>query len=282
MWQYERDGLTFDVFDAGPAQGPTVLLLHGFPQDHTAWDEVAPLLHAAGLRTQAPDLRGYSPGARPRDRAAYRMGEVTDDLVALLDAVGVDRAHVVGHDWGGSAAWSLANLHPDRVASLTVLSTPHPAAMRWAWTHTRQALTSWYMLFFQLPWLPERLFAPRLPGFLRSSGVPAEQAQRYVARLAQPGALTAALGWYRGIPATMRAGGGGGRTRVPTTYVWGRHDIALDRPAAEKTAEFVAGPYEFIELDAGHWRPEREPGAVADAVLARVRSAGEPGAQPGA
>ena len=279
MWQYTRDGLTFDVFDGGPEQGPPVLLLHGFPQDHTAWDDVAARLHAAGLRTMAPDLRGYSPGARPGDRAAYRMGEVTADLIALLDAAGVDRAHVVGHDWGGAAAWALANRHPDRVASLTVLSTPHPAAMRWAWTHSRQALTSWYMLFFQLPWLPERLFGPRLPGFLRGSGVPEEQARRYVARLAQPGALTAALGWYRGMPATMRAGGGGGRTRVPTTYVWGRHDIALDRPAAEKTAEFVAAPYEFIELDAGHWLPEREPAAVADAVIARVRSvAGRPGA----
>ena len=272
MWQYERDGLTFDVYDTGPREGAVVLLLHGFPQDHTSWDGVTPRLHAAGLRTLTPDLRGYSPGARPLDRAAYRMGEVVADLVALLDAAGVDRAHVVGHDWGGSAAWALTGRHPGRVASLTVLSTPHPAAMRWAWTHTRQALTSWYMLFFQLPWLPERLSGPRLPEFLRRTGVPEEQVRRYAARLAEPGALTAALGWYRGIPATMRAGGGGGRTRVPTTYVWGRHDVALDRPAAEKTAEFVSAPYEFVELDAGHWLPENEPDAVAEAVVARVRS----------
>lgn len=270
MWQYHRDGLTFDVFDDGPREGPVVLLLHGFPQDHTTWDAVAPRLHAAGLRTLAPDLRGYSPGARPRDRAAYRMGEITADLTALLDAAGVERAHVVGHDWGGSAAWSLANRHPEQVASLTALSTPHPAAMMWAWKHSRQALTSWYMLFFQLPWLPEHLAGPRLPDSLRRSGLPEEQTRRYAARLAEPGALTAALGWYRGMPATARAGGGGGRTRVPTTYVWGRHDFALSRPAAEKTAEFVAAPYEFIELDAGHWLPETEPGAVADAVLSRV------------
>ena len=276
MWQYHRDGLTFDVLDSGPRDGEPVLLLHGFPQDHTAWDAVTPLLHAAGLRTLAPDLRGYSPGARPRSRAAYRMGEITADLVALLDAAGLDRAHVVGHDWGGSAAWSLAGRQPQRVASLTVLSTPHPAAMLWAWTHTRQALVSWYMLAFQLPWLPERIVGPRLASSLRRSGVPAEHAQRYAARLAEPGALTAALGWYRGIPATRKERGGGGRTRVPTTYIWGRHDFALSRAAAERTAGYVAAPYEFIELDAGHWLPENEPQAVADAVVARVHSAAGP------
>src|SRR6478609_967008 len=112
MWQYHRDGLTFDVLDSGPRDGEPVLLLHGFPQDHTAWDAVAPLLHAAGLRTLAPDQRGYSPGARPQGRAAYDMGELVADAVALLDAADVTRAHVVGHDWGGSVAWALAERHP--------------------------------------------------------------------------------------------------------------------------------------------------------------------------
>ncbi len=161
--QFSRDGLTFQVRDEGPVDADrTVLLLHGFPQTPSAFDGVAPALHEAGLRTLAPAQRGYSPGARPTARSAYRIGAIADDAVALLDAAGVDQAHVLGHDWGGMAAWALAGLHPERVASLTVLSTPHPAALGWSFTHSSQGLRSWYMGFFQLPWLPERLIAGRM------------------------------------------------------------------------------------------------------------------------
>ena len=124
-----RDGLVFDVRDDGPAGGEAVVLLHGWPQDHTAWRRVTPLLHAAGLRTLAPDQRGYSRGARPSRPTAYGMRELVADVVALLDQAGVDRAHLVGHDWGGSVAWAVAERHPERLRSLTVLSTPHHRAM---------------------------------------------------------------------------------------------------------------------------------------------------------
>jgi len=275
MERFERDGLVFDVTDGGPPEGEAVVLLHGFPQDRTAWDAVTPLLQAQGLRTLAPDQRGYSPGARPRGRAAYRMSECARDVVALLDAAGVERAHIVGHDWGGGAAWAFATRYPDRTRSLVVLSTPHPAAMAWAFTHSRQALTSWYMAFFQLPWLPERLVPRTLAATLSRSGLPPDHVRRYVDRMREPGALAGALGWYRGMPATMRAGSGGAthRVKVPTTYVWGRKDFALGRAAAEKTADFVTGPYRFVELDAGHWLPENEPGPVAGAILDQVHAA---------
>lgn len=267
---YRRDGLVLDVRDAGPADGEPVVLLHGFPQDAGAWDRVAPQLHQAGLRTLAPDQRGYSPGARPRGRRAYRMAELVGDVLALLADRGLTRAHVVGHDWGGAVAWALAGVQPARVSTLTVLSTPHPAAMAAAMTSSRQALSSWYMAAFQLPLLPEAVLGRTLRRTLVRSGLPAEDARRYARRMAEPGALSAALGWYRALPFAGRDAVP--PVRVPTTYVWGARDFALGRRAAELTARQVRGPYRFAELAAGHWLPERSADDVAALVLDRVRS----------
>lgn len=266
---FTRDDLTFDVTDEGPLDGPVVVLLHGFPVDRTSWDVVAPMLHQAGMRTLAPDQRGYSPGARPAGRAAYVMSELVGDVVALLDAAEVDHAHVVGHDWGGGVAWSIAGSVPERVATVTVLSTPHPGAMNRAFKTFGQARRSWYMAAFQVPWLPEQVLPRSFASGLRKSGLPAAKAEHYATRMREPGALTAGINWYRALPLSR---GAAHRVRVPATYVWGRHDPFLGRRAAELTAEHVIAPYEFVELDEGHWLPERAPRAVADAVIARVGS----------
>jgi pimeloyl-ACP methyl ester carboxylesterase len=268
MDRFSRDGLTFSVADEGPAEGEAVVLLHGWPQDRSSFAEVVPLLHASGLRTLVPTQRGYTPQARPRDRRAYRTSETASDVLALLDAAGLPQAHVVGHDWGGAQAWALGAWHPERVSSLTVLSTPHPAAMAAALVSGGQALRSWYMGLFQLPVLPELLVSRTLRRTLAQSGLPAEHVERYVHAMTEPGALTGSLNWYRGLPFSARPAVG--RVGVPTTYVWGRHDFALGRPAAERTASFVRGPYRFVELDAGHWLPEANPEEVAEAVLARI------------
>jgi len=261
---FERIGLRFPVVDGGDPDGPAVVLLHGFPQLPSSFDRVLPALHAAGLRTLVPTARGYAPGGRPPTRREYGAAETAADVVALLDAAGLDRAHVVGHDWGGAQAWAAAAAYPERIASLTVLSTPHPAAMLWAFRHSNQALKSWYMGFFQLPGLPELAAGRTLAKTLRSSGLPESDVTAYTQAMAEPGALTGALNWYRGMPfASPRTSA---RTAVPTTYVWGRKDFALGRAAAEKTADFVDGAYRFVELDAGHWLPEREPDAVAAAI----------------
>ena len=269
MDHFERSGLRFDVLDAGPADGETIVLLHGFPQQPSCYDGVARRLHDAGLRTLVPTQRGYSPSAFPRRRRDYRTSELTDDVLALLDAAGVQRAHIVGHDWGGWLAWGMAGRHPDRTASVTVLSTPHPAAMTDAFRHSNQALRSSYIVFFQLPLLPEVLTRRVLAKALRSSGLPEQHVNTYVYAMADPGAMTGALNWYRGIPFSMREPVG--QSRVPTTYIWGRRDSALNRFAAERTGNYVDGPYEFIDLDAGHWLPETEPDAVAEAIMNRVR-----------
>jgi pimeloyl-ACP methyl ester carboxylesterase len=168
----------------------------------------------------------------------------------------------------------MAGWHADRVASLTVLSTPYPAAfVRSLWT-SRQGLLSWYMGFFQLPALPESMVRRQLSKSLRDGGLPADFAERYAEAMAEPGALTGALNWYRGIPFSMRQPLG--RIAVPTSYIWGRHDIALARRGVELTADYVVGPYEVVELEAGHWLPETKSDAVADAILARVRSTDTP------
>jgi pimeloyl-ACP methyl ester carboxylesterase len=275
LTRHHRDGLVFETTDSGPAEGEVVVLLHGFPATRASWRDVVPRLEAAGLRCLVPLQRGYSPGARPRGRRAYRSTELVADVVALLDEAGVDRAHVVGHDWGGAVAWKLAAEHPDRVASLTVLSTPHPAALAASLTASLQALRSWYMVAFQLPWLPEALLRRRLAPVLRGMGLPAERAEEYAGAMRDSRALTGAIAWYRAL---WLPGGGArpslatGRVTVPTRYLWGRHDTALGRRAAELTARHVSGPYRFVELDEGHWLPEVAPRVVAQAVLDAVRA----------
>jgi len=273
MQSFERDGLRFDVRDSGAGEQGTVVCLHGFPQDGSAYDGVTPRLVAAGLRVLVPDQRGYSPGARPTSgRGDYAMHELVGDVVGLLDAAGVERAHVVGHDWGGAVAWVLAGRHSERVQSLSVLSTPHPKAFEAAMLRSTQGLRSTYMAFLQLPALPERLLLARdgaaARRVLSASGLPLERVEHYVARMLEPGALTAMLGWYRGIAASK--GYGGGRTRVPTAYVFGTRDPFFSPDAARRTREFVLADYRITELEAGHWLPEDHPAEVAAAVLRRV------------
>ena len=193
MDHFVRPGLRFDVVDSGPAGAPAVVLLHGFPQQPFSFEAVASRLSAAGLRTLTPTQRGYSPAARPTRRRDYRTAATATDVVALLDTAGLAQAHIVGHDWGGNQAWGVAGWHPDRVVSLTVLSTPHPAAFVKALWTSRQGLRSWYIGLFQLPALPEWLAGRTIAKSLRDSGVPPEFVDRYAAAMADPGALTGAL-----------------------------------------------------------------------------------------
>jgi len=272
--RYVHQGLTFDVTDEGPADGEVVILLHGYPEDRTSWSEVTPKLVAEGYRTLAPDQRGYSPEARPRGRRAYVLDALAGDVIALADAAGAERVHLVGHDWGAGAAWVAAALHPERVASLTSLATPHPSAMTRAMLTSTQGLRSWYMFFYQLPWLPEQsaagFGAPVFRRTLIRSGLPVERAERYLTRLREPGAATGAINWYRGALISPRRPL---PITVPTLYVYGSADFALGRTAAELTARYVEGPYQFEVLEGvGHWMPETEPDAVSARLIPHIAS----------
>lgn len=277
--QFTRDGLLFDVADSGP-QSPTaselpVVLLHGFPERASCWEGVTSLLNERGLRTVAPDQRGYSRGARPRPIRAYRMDELVDDVIALADALDAPRFHLVGHDWGASVAYLVAARHPDRVATLTTLAVPHPAAFLRAMPHG-QAIKSWYMAFFQLPGLPERA----LTYLARSGGGPGGRfelypgySERLSREIVDDGALTGGLNWYRAMRYQSVRSLADEIVRVPTTYVYGDKDSFLGKAGARGCAAFVDAPYEFIVAEGvDHWMPERVPELVADAVVARVES----------
>jgi pimeloyl-ACP methyl ester carboxylesterase len=275
MDSFSRGDLVFDVRDSGPAGGDPVVLLHGFPQDSSAFDRLSPVLHSAGLRTLAPDQRGYSPGARPTGRSAYVMREVVDDVLALLDAAGLSSAHVVGHDWGGIAAWALAAWHPWRVRTLTALSVPHPAAMVQAMVHSDQALRSSYIAFFQLPAVPEGVLLAGggavLRRLLRQGGLPDHLVDEYVDRMQEPGALTAALNWYRAMPLAGRTSVG--TVRVPTLHVWGARDAFLGRAAIEASRTFVDASYALEVLDdVNHWIPELAADRTGELITAHVRT----------
>ena len=267
---YSRGGLTFDVTDTGPEDGRVVIALHGFPEDRNCWSSVASTLAGAGYRVLAPDQRGYSPGARPAGRRAYALPELDADVLALADAAGTARFDVVGHDWGGAVAWDLAGRHPDRVRTLTALSTPHPRAFQASALRSSQLLHSWYMAFFQIPRVPEALFrvggGKRTEATLLRSGLDSDSAARYAARFSQPGAMTGPLNWYRALPF-------GARTptpmvQVPTMYVWSDGDGFLTRKAAELTARYVTGSYRF-EVLAGesHWLPSGAADKVSRLLL---------------
>ena len=151
---YQNAQLTFDVRDQGPLDGDPVVLLHGFPERAASWDAVAARLHEHGLRTLAPDQRGYSPGARPRFRTSYRLPALVADVEALIDEIGRP-VHLAGHDWGATVAWGLAARRPDLVRSLTAVSVPHPAAFVTACLKGSQLRDSWYFTVFGLPFVPE-------------------------------------------------------------------------------------------------------------------------------
>jgi pimeloyl-ACP methyl ester carboxylesterase len=275
MQQYVHDGLTFDVTDRGPPDGPAVILLHGFPEDRHCWGALAGPLAAAGYRTLAPDQRGYSPGACPRRRRSYTLERLASDVLALADAAGAARFDVVGHDWGAAVAWYLAGAHGHRVRSLTALSVPHPRAVVEALSHSRQALRSWYMLYFQLPGLPELMLSAtggaRLSALLRRLGLDASTADRYARRAATPGAMTGPLNWYRALPFDARSRAG--PVTTPALFVWGERDRFVTRAAAERCGHHVGGPYRFVPLpEADHWLPSGAPHLVAPPLLQHLSS----------
>jgi len=273
--QVDVGDLTFDVRAEGPADGIPILLLHGFPETSLSWSAVMPLLATAGLRCYAPDQLGYSPGARPAEVGAYAMpslAQVTADLMTALD---LPTAHVVGHDWGANVAWTLGAWHPDRVRTLTAVSVPHPAAYTAAFRADpeQKERSAYIRLFWQEGKAEEVLLADgarrlrRMLGAEAETGIPAEAVDQYVAVLSAPGALTAALNWYRAMSSGPRVDPVG----VPTTYVWSDGDVAIGRTAAEACADFVTGDYRFVQLPGvTHWIPEQAPGQLATAIIARI------------
>lgn len=270
LTSFERKGLIFDVVDRGPLDGDITVLLHGFPQTASSWDALAPRLHAEGYRTLAPDQRGYSPRARPRGRYAYRTSELVNDVLALIRTAdpGSRGVHVIGHDWGAAVAWALAATHPNALSTLTALSVPHPAAFIRSLFTSRQFLLSWYMYFFQLPWIPElalrRLYRSGNSGVATklTAGQPEADTLRDVTFLMTSGALTPALNWYRAMP--FNPPSRLSPVTIPTMFIASDADPVLGPKCAALTRDHVTGPYTFHTLpEVGHWIPEQAAPEVA-------------------
>ncbi|WP_293676841.1 alpha/beta fold hydrolase [uncultured Phenylobacterium sp.] len=267
--------LAFTIDQAGPVDGEPVLMLHGFPQTRRAWRGQLQVLGGAGYRCVAPDQRGYSTGARPAGTETYATANLVADALGIMDALGHGRFHLVGHDWGGQLSWLIAAQAPERLLSLAVLSRPHPAAFARAFAEDAdQPQRSSHHKAFQDEGAGTALRADDFAGLRRmfiAQGVPSATASAYIDTLAEPGAIEAAVAWYRaGGSASLRA-----RDVPPvaarTLYVWGDADAAVGRMAAEATADFVTGPYRFEVIPgAGHFLTDEVPEPVNRLLLSHL------------
>jgi pimeloyl-ACP methyl ester carboxylesterase len=278
--EVEANGMVFHSRFAGAESpvGEPVILLHGFPETSIMWVGLMERLGDEGHHCFAPDQRGYSPRARPGSIADYEYRGLVSDVMALADALGYARFHLIGHDWGSAVGWALIHQHPHRVRSWTAMSVPHMDAFASAIADDPdQRKRSQYMGFFMLPEKPERSLTADDYAALRSlwSSIPREQVDEYVSVFSQPGALTAALNWYRANAVLLekrREGPKFGPVQHPTLLLWGNQDIAVGRASIERTAPYMKGPYRLVELNAGHWLVQEEPEPVHDEILRHLQS----------
>jgi epoxide hydrolase 4 len=266
----ETNGIRLHVAEAGSPEGPLVMLLHGFPEFWYGWRRQIPALSQAGRCVWVPDQRGYGQSDKPVPVRAYRLETLGADILGLIDAAGVSQVDLVGHDWGGAVAWWLAANHPERIRRLIVLNCPHPLVMqRQLRRSPRQLLRSWYMLFFQIPGLPEaiarwgnwRWLTNSLQATNRPGTFSPDDLAHYREAWSRPGAYRAMIHWYRAGLRYSATWPGGGRIRVPTLLMWGVEDRFLGR---EMAAPSVALCQEgrLIEIAASHWVQHEEPERV--------------------
>jgi pimeloyl-ACP methyl ester carboxylesterase len=276
---FNNGAIELHAVASGPSDGPVALLLHGFPEFWYSWrKQIAPLA-AAGFRVIVPDQRGYNKSSKPPGAAYYALSHLTSDVLAIADQLGQDRIFLAGHDWGAAVAWSVALLHPQRIAKLAVLNVPHPSVMRrYLNTNRRQLRRSWYMFFFQLPWLPEAAFSAldfrlSVRSLVRSSRpgtFSPEDIAQYRAAWSQPGALTSMINWYR---AAMRH-----RTKfpdstvhVPARILWGERDAFLLSDMAHDSLRYCDSAELYTFANASHWLQHEEPARVSELLIGFFR-----------
>ncbi|MFQ6393356.1 alpha/beta fold hydrolase [Nocardia sp. KC 131] len=259
---------TFDALSCGETGGREVMFLHGFPEAAIEWEFQLDALGGGGCHAVAPDQRGYSPGVRPEQVLDYRLDELVGDVAAIADELGWQRFDLVGHDWGAQVSWAAAAAMPERIRTLTAVSHPHPTAFLRALTEDEdQAQRSHYFELLRRPRVAERLLLADGATALRQIfewKIPEERVDDYVDRFTQPGAMTAALNWYR----AMHHAGPTAAVTVPTLYVWSTEDTAIGSTAAMATERYVTGPYRFEMLeDISHWIPEQAPEALTRLIM---------------
>lgn len=286
-WQHREmlvNGVRLHCVEAG--SGPLVILLHGFPEFWYSWRHQIPVLAAAGFHVLAPDLRGYNLSDKPPGVDAYRLAMLLGDVLGLIDRAGEERAVLVGHDWGGVIAWHLAMHHPQAIEKLIILNAPHPAAYRRELHSWKQLLKSWYVFFFQVPALPEQLLGAGdfdLVGrLLRRQPVhreafTAKDVQRYKHALARPGALTAALNYYRALrDPTHRGPHEDVPINAPTLLLWGERDAYLSPHLTENLNAWVPNLRVVRFPDVSHWVQNDAPERVNRLMIDFLRGVSVP------
>lgn len=274
-------GIQLNVAEAGPADGPLVILLHGFPEFWFGWREHIGPLAAAGFRVVAPDQRGYNLSDKPPGVRSYRLDLLADDIFALATALGRERFAVVGHDWGASVAWWMATRQPGRLDRLAILNAPHPAVWRHAMlTDPAQKAKSRYVQMLRTPWLPELMvraggykgLADAFQSSTRPAAFDAEAMAAYGRAWRQPGAITATLNWYRALFAQDLPVPAAGSLPTPALVLWGDQDAFAEPALAEQSAALCADARVVHFPTASHWLAHDEPEAVRRELLAFLRN----------
>lgn len=274
--------LALDCRIDGPADGEPLLFLHGFPDFSHGWRKQLPYFASRGFRVVAPDLHGYAASSKPKDKRRYHLKSVAADVIKLLDRLGIDKCHVIGHDWGAALTWRLAEDHATRLHTATVMCVPHLDVF---FKHIRrnshgQLLRSWYMGLFQLPWLPEQLFkvkggrwlADLLAKSSRRGTFTSADLDAYVAAWANPGAPTAMLNWYRANVFGSKDDKNPGEILTPMLIIWGDKDLALNHYMAEDSAAFCRDA-RVMHLPKGtHWVQLEYPEEVNTAIESHVNA----------
>jgi pimeloyl-ACP methyl ester carboxylesterase len=271
------NGIALHIVMSGPANGPVVLLLHGFPEFWYGGRRQIRALAAAGFRVWTPDQRGYNLSDKPRDRRAYAMDLIARDTIGLIEATGRRQVYLAGHDWGAMAAWWVALTAPERVRQMAILNAPHPeVAIRHVWSDPRQMARSTYAAFFQLPRVPESLLRARryslLARLLKSSArrgtFSDDDIEHYRQAWSQPQALRSMLNWYRAFT-IQSLPDGSSRVSVPTTIIWGDKDVALRNVMAEESAALCDDGELIWMRGVSHWVQHEASEAVNQTLIAR-------------
>jgi pimeloyl-ACP methyl ester carboxylesterase len=265
-------------FDQGERR-PGVILLHGFPVSSAMWNAIIDPLANEGYRVVAFDQRGYSPGARPAGAENYVVPNLVADVLAVADAVGFEEFHLIGHDWGAAVGWSTVMTAPERIITWTGISIAHPAAFSAALQEDPdQKARSSYFAFFVTPWLPETLFSFNNFEMLKSlyAEMSTAQQEEYLEIFGEPGALTAALNWYRSMlvdqPDVEKQEV---EITTPTLFIWGNNDPSAGRVAVDGQTQYMKGPYSKMELSGGHWLMTDFPGVITEAVIEHLYTYGD-------
>jgi len=263
----ETNHIRLHVVEAGPKSGPPVILLHGFPEFWRGWVKQLPTLAEAGCRVIIPDQRGYNLSDKPQGVKAYNMHELVKDVIGLMEALDYEKVNLVGHDWGAEVAWMLATWNPERVHRLGIINAPHPAVMkRFLLRDLDQLRRSWYIFFFQLPWLPEAAMRANdwrgATRAMRASGkihtFKNEDIKKYKEAWSQPGAMTAMINWYRAAARYQIRMPKDPRVKVPTLMLWGTKDAALTHRMARPSMDYCDDGKLLFFPEATHWVQHEE------------------------